>query len=127
MTAKLMPGSPPHTWRIQVISLLVVLMLRITSTYVENTVKMKPNTRILEDHLHIRGEYLIPTPRQTLNQGSPPHTWRILSRTTARIGVFRITSTYVENTRSRLFHRCILRDHLHIRGEYQLVLVCLTF
>ena len=50
-------GSPPHTWRIQSQVLQSYPVLRITSTYVENTI---PEIQY----------------RQRL-YGSPPHTWRI--------------------------------------------------
>ena len=50
--------------------------------------------------------------------GSPPHTWRILSKNTSFSEETRITSTHVENTKDkeRLFE--MNKDHLHTRGEY---------
>ncbi len=52
-------GSPPHTWRIPKTTKNIWIILRITSTYVENTT------------------WLIVL--VTLPSGSPPHTWRILT------------------------------------------------
>ena len=92
-------GSPPHTWRIQYLLPSSPNGKGITSTYVENTVKMKPNTRILEDHLHIRGEYFTIFGVFNSFLGSPPHTWRILLQAIMPYAAARITSTYVENTR----------------------------
>ena len=72
----------------------------------------------IQDHLHIRGEYVLKLVLVVMIQGSPPHTWRILLSSIVKVYVMRITSTYVENT----FMDCMLNwcrwDHLHIRGEY---------
>ena len=57
---------------------------------------MHPN--ILGDHLHIRGEYYKQQALLEYEQGSPPHTWRILLLLAGYGGV--------------------IQDHLHIRGEY---------
>ena len=111
-------GSPPHTWRIQVISLLVVLMLRITSTYVENTTYIARRFHVTGDHLHIRGEYWNSKKIQAMGQGSPPHTWRIQFCIYGLWAKLWITSTYVENTQQSLFDDILGEDHLHIRGEY---------
>ena len=113
-----MMGSPPHTWRILNTIDIVSLHLRITSTYVENTCKNQINRSIFQDHLHIRGEYLALIYDDLVSEGSPPHTWRIPTWDgpgTVKLG---ITSTYVENTRSKLSRKSLPRDHLHIRGEY---------
>ena len=50
--------------------------------------------------------------------GSPPHTWRILMLANDMHIQDRITSTYVENTKKKLIKTKNGRDHLHIRGEY---------
>ena len=50
-------GSPPHVWRIPQSEHGANVFWRITSTYVENTVKVNVNVPLLWDHLHIRGEY----------------------------------------------------------------------
>ena len=70
-------GSPPHTWRIPVSSTVAVVSVRITSTYVENTLGYDPDEDSDEDHLHIRGEYKMLTILIMRPLGSPPHTWRI--------------------------------------------------
>ena len=50
--------------------------------------------------------------------GSPPHTWRIPTRKSQKLGGDRITSTYVENTGVLKTAINPVKDHLHIRGEY---------
>ena len=93
-------GSPPHTWRIQVDVVRLNLMNRITSTYVENTNTTSIQPIGNQDHLHIRGEYLMLRGMPMVRLGSPPHTWRIhISLVDLKISSG-ITSTYVENTLS---------------------------
>ena len=92
-------GSPPHTWRIPFSITDPRYLLRITSTYVENTLACFCIEVLDWDHLHIRGEYILhvrDTPKK-----------------------YRITSTYVENTWLKSDRVSLDRDHLHIRGEYQ--------
>ena len=91
-------GSPPHTWRIPITFLLLIKSLRITSTYVENTIEPTQCMFQIWDHLHIRGEYGIIKNPHTGTMGSPPHTWRILITIRSNKTADRITSTYVENT-----------------------------
>ena len=101
MFRKLKPliiGSPPHTWRIQIKFADYNPRIRITSTYVENTNFVTCCWRDCQDHLHIRGEYGDQFISFLISQGSPPHTWRILTKDIVSLGVSRITSTYVENT-----------------------------
>ena len=50
-------GSPPHTWRILNPRPGKTAIIRITSTYVENTVNTASIKQGTQDHLHIRGEY----------------------------------------------------------------------
>ena len=50
-------GSPPHTWRILLLETSIEFNVRITSTYVENTLPVFLFFRGIWDHLHIRGEY----------------------------------------------------------------------
>ena len=93
-------------------------MHRITSTYVENTSIACFNRRTCKDHLHIRGEHYFATECARSILGSPPHTWRTLYRLPLLELSFGITSTYVENTHSRINRCSHCRDHLHIRGEH---------
>ena len=51
-------GSPPHTWRILHALSNADLLVRITSTHVENTKRESDKLKPLGDHLHTRGEYL---------------------------------------------------------------------
>ena len=72
----------------------------------------------IQDHLHIRGEYVLKLVLVVMIQGSPPHTWRILLSSIVKVYVMRITSTYVENTLILASSASLAEDHLHIRGEY---------
>ena len=92
-------GSPPHTWRIPKIIFNGREYTRITSTYVENTRTNSVQVIRKEDHLHIRGEYMLQAQTTAAGWGSPPHTWRIHRLNTLCNSLVRITSTYVENTR----------------------------
>ena len=94
----LVTGSPPHTWRIQDGLVFDLTEDGITSTYVENTLESFQWALVSQDHLHIRGEYIIL--KMVLNSliGSPPHTWRIPKFFNSKVTFDRITSTYVENT-----------------------------
>ena len=111
-------GSPPHTWRTRGRWHLTTSQMRITSTYVENTVSAYCWKNGFKDHLHIRGEHLAPAKSVSYFIGSPPHTWRTRIEGLPTTLQDRITSTYVENTQplNRLHGR--KRDHLHIRGEH---------
>ena len=111
-------GSPPHTWRILNNDGVTDSKVRITSTYVENTIEFCRQQTKVEDHLHIRGEYSYFCKIHAILKGSPPHTWRILTKTWSQILITRITSTYVENTFSTWKLQQCNKDHLHIRGEY---------
>ena len=57
MVQRQRPGSSPHTWRILDALGPFMAMSRIISTYVENTAPFSAALALLEDHLHIRGEY----------------------------------------------------------------------
>src|SRR5699024_7702693 len=113
-------GSPPHTWRIQPVFTRYKVPNGITSTYVENTTWRRFEEKNPEDHLHIRGEY----PRRACpigkSPGSPPHTWRIPAQGMSNWQITGITSTYVENTFLFCLFVNVNKDHLHIRGEYEL-------
>ncbi|WP_217348210.1 hypothetical protein, partial [Lactobacillus helveticus] len=67
----------PHTWRIPLIGCPFLLLFGITSTYVENTCSAITPADPEQDHLHIRGEYLLCNYSSGSGTGSPPHTWRI--------------------------------------------------
>ena len=64
----------------------------------ENTIKKACEDADVEDHLHIRGEYVNTLLRLAKRPGSPPHTWRIHNHDQANDSQPGITSTYVENT-----------------------------
>ena len=112
-------GSSPHTWRILIKPAVLQEVLRIISTYVENTIIQHSCRSFSEDHLHIRGEYSLKGETSRLYKGSSPHTWRIQIILVGVHLATRIISTYVENT---FYHSKQLPsywDHLHIRGEYR--------
>ena len=71
-------GSSPHTWRIPVRLPENGDRVRIISTYVENTLLFSMFSPLNKDHLHIRGEYLQEENEKLREEGSSPHTWRIL-------------------------------------------------
>ncbi len=96
-------------------------MVRITSTYVENTAHDNESEAYDEDHLHIRGEYPFRFDLSQQITGSPPHTWRIREDLQFQFTRNRITSTYVENTEFFNSLSTYIKDHLHIRGEYTLI------
>ena len=91
-------GSSPHTWRIQLLFKILMISLRIISTYVENTWFKWRNNNRKRDHLHIRGEYSKIKYTERSGLGSSPHTWRILYCYSHQERKYRIISTYVENT-----------------------------
>ena len=119
-----MTGSPPHTWRILSLSINCLVFMRITSTYVENTPINLIDRHHLQDHLHIRGEYIVSGRIFFCLIGSPPHTWRILGQTFDSFDFDGITSTYVENTKLQYEYDRQRWDHLHIRGEYSISVLC---
>ena len=101
-------------------------MIRITSTYVEKTNFVDVPNFTTKDHLHIRGENVIPTGIFKVSTGSPPHTWRKLYWKRWDNPNFRITSTYVEKTLRWPHIVCDDWDHLHIRGENLLAVFILS-
>ena len=70
-------GSSPHTWRIHLTTDPVGNVVRIISTYVENTFLIIFVYPLTQDHLHIRGEYNNNLFVKFSRLGSSPHTWRI--------------------------------------------------
>ena len=97
-----------------------VILVRITSTHVENTFFTTKKERSNKDHLHTRGEYTARKIPPIKSSGSPPHTWRIRYACRPRIMCHRITSTHVENTILLINSNFKFWDHLHTRGEYDL-------
>ena len=83
----------------------------------EKTDQIFLQLRLLQDHLHIRGENISVGMAKNALLGSPPHTWRKPSQQVSHLRAFRITSTYVEKTLSVTAKDAAGEDHLHIRGE----------
>ena len=111
-------GSSPLTWRIQSLGLYYYSILRIISTYVENTRVIIQARKWFKDHLHLRGEYFTIKDITGEQLGSSPLTWRILQVAKRSYGVDGIISTYVENTILFSSRLSVVWDHLHLRGEY---------
>ena len=95
----------------------MLILDRITSTYVEKIFHLKTYQFHFQDHLHIRGENIISIFSSQFLIGSPPHTWRKSTTKATHKHYFRITSTYVEKIISSIFNTSLVQDHLHIRGE----------
>ena len=119
MSAKLLIGSPPLTWRTLWSNSCCSSVVRITSTYVENTRSLLYQKAINQDHLHLRGEHQVCKRYWPAGAGSPPLTWRTLNVHVVTKLHIRITSTYVENTDRKLPTTLGNQDHLHLRGEHQ--------
>ena len=101
--------------------LVVMILVRITPTYMGNTKILSTWTRAMEDHPHIHGEYVQFVFITVVRTGSPPHTWgirhslRLVGLTT------RITPTYMGNTPIHQSIAADNQDHPHIHGEYQVM------
>ena len=98
--------------------MIAPIIIRIISTYVENTSSIVPSLGCVKDHLHIRGEHFCLLQPQLHFVGSSPHTWRTQWMVKEGLLPEGIISTYVENTNLNLWRRSLSRDHLHIRGEH---------
>ena len=111
-------GSPPHVWRILQTGSTEDDLKRITSTCVENTFSNCIKRPLVQDHLHMCGEYKCSLILPQYQQGSPPHVWRIPQFNHGGKYIGRITSTCVENTADSFSICSQRRDHLHMCGEY---------
>ena len=133
-------GSPPHTWGILNALWDIERQLRITPTYMGNTLLLLPNSNVIsgspphtwgiprylddrsgnnEDHPHIHGEYHVSGLSKQLARGSPPHTWGIRSHPWSAGPASWITPTYMGNTNFWVRFGENLEDHPHIHGEYE--------
>ena len=72
----------------------------------------------LRDHPHLRGEYIVHFTALTGAVGSPPPTWGIRCDAEHSDDTVGITPTYVGNTLIQVVILALLRDHPHLRGEY---------
>ena len=87
----------------------------------ENTTNGTRVTSVAKDHLHLRGEHVPVNSKDDTSSGSPPLTWRTPEGQWYRNPLAGITSTYVENTRSNVPVSTLSRDHLHLRGEHNVL------
>ena len=95
---KLSRGSPPHTWGILTNGMRSLEAIRITPTYMGNTNGDVILSKRDQDHPHIHGEYQVSAQFIKNRQGSPPHTWGILTPESRPRADMRITPTYMGNT-----------------------------
>ena len=111
-------GSPPHTWGIRLPGCRLICRGRITPTYMGNTSRRYNPRPVRQDHPHIHGEYryILDIPANWI--GSPPHTWGILLTIRFSRTPWRITPTYMGNTRLAAGSPTRSEDHPHIHGEY---------
>ena len=91
-------GSPPHTWGIRRRWILMSTIIRITPTYMGNTLAKVSENHDRQDHPHIHGEYESRNTHRNIVVGSPPHTWGIRLPRYAGKPQYRITPTYMGNT-----------------------------
>ena len=117
--ASKLSGSSPLTWRTLMLWKAILNITRITSTYVENTFRLRQECGPCGDHLHLRGEHLNDLINVALGEGSPPLTWRTPFCICSLRLCLRITSTYVENTDGVAIWQFADKDHLHLRGEHR--------
>ena len=91
-------GLPLHTWGIHHNPSMGIVVVRITPTYVGNTIEKNQLHANYGDHPHIRGEYTDAQKQELKDLGSPPHTWGIQAELGKSALKWRITPTYVGNT-----------------------------
>ena len=72
-----------------------------------------------KDHPHLRGEYQRPSPLPSWCRGSPPLAWGIPTNTNWVTVLLGITPTCVGNTTTQSLDLATIRDHPHLRGEYE--------
>ena len=91
-------GSPPRMWGIQRNLFIEYVWVRITPTYVGNTVPVLHLLYGHEDHPHVCGEYPLSSIMALIVSGSPPRMWGLQLILPAPESEIRITPTYVGNT-----------------------------
>ena len=132
-------GSPPLAWGIPfsanqrgeplritptcvgntvILNVWFSLSVRITPTCVGNTARLVFSLQTLEDHPHLRGEYLGGQNNGKPCKGSPPLAWGIQKPGTFWLLGNGITPTCVGNTVAAWTTEVCCRDHPHLRGEY---------
>ena len=95
----LIEGSPPHTWGTLADDRTKQIEGRITPTYMGNTERVKRLMEKFKDHPHIHGEHIKETISLEVPSGSPPHTWGTLPGISFWFVEYRITPTYMGNTK----------------------------
>ena len=93
--------------------------MRITPTYMGNTIKTSSGQRFARDHPHIHGEYLDGVQAHVAFTGSPPHTWGIHICLALDNNTMRITPTYMGNTTHAIVFGKVREDHPQKQGEYE--------
>ena len=113
------PGSPPLAWGIPASTVEKPLRSGITPTCVGNTYAFFGTCKQGWDHPHLRGEYYNLVLTDNKEKGSPPLAWGIQPCICKVFSYFGITPTCVGNTRAVMFEELFLKDHPHLRGEYE--------
>ena len=119
-------GPPPRAWRAPEPHEQERAIARTTSTCVESTAGVAPESRNRPDHLHVRGEHQGLPPHAPGFHGPPPRAWRARSSTLSSTAAIRTTSTCVESTRDLAAASRLVPDHLHVRGEHSVSCHCTT-
>ena len=135
----LVTGSPPHAWGIPEKNKSGKAFVGITPICVGNTHNASEELLHLEDHPHMRGEYITISSTIDFSIGSPPHAWGIHFPALFFSDFIRITPTCVGNTITvvaggiltmgspphawgilspKKVSDALSKDHPHMRGEY---------
>ncbi len=94
------PGSSPHKWGIQHLSLVTLYVTRFIPTQVGNTYSCIVHVSPLPVHPHTSGEYVSNSSPGRRHCGSSPHKWGIRNSSLVLLKPLRFIPTQVGNTRS---------------------------
>ena len=114
-------GPPPRAWRAPNQVGHSPTSSRTTSTCVESTLQVGEQRCLVADHLHVRGEHVHGVTVCARAAGPPPRAWRARQRVVRLPAHARTTSTCVESTEPWSARRLPKSDHLHVRGEHQVL------
>ena len=110
---------PPRTRRIQDQGRARAQTCGTTSAYAENTRIGEELFSSLWNYLRVRGEYVWPEAKNTLNKELPPRTRRIHKNSAYQLTIWGTTSAYAENTVVWLRSQPGDWNYLRVRGEYR--------
>ncbi len=109
---------PPRARRIPPKPSVPVFANGTTSACAENTQQKIPRAPGDWNYLRVRGEYIWPEAKNTLNKELPPRARRILEEFKECLKKQGTTSACAENTGQEDCHGCSRRNYLRVRGEY---------